>query len=54
MLYTKCNSWKLRFYLVKECEVLIADSLLEEWKVGPQYTQAILVREGILAPPTEV
>lgn len=31
MLYTKRNSWKLRLYLVKECEVLIAKSLIEEW-----------------------
>lgn len=37
-------------YLVKECEVLIIDSFVEELKVGPQYDQAIPAREGFLNP----
>ena len=35
-----------RFYLVKDCEVLIVNSLIKELKVGLEYTQAIPVGEG--------
>jgi hypothetical protein len=36
----------LRLYLVKDCEVLIVNSLIKELKVELRYTQAILVQEG--------
>ena len=35
---------------MKECEVMIVNSIIKVLKVGPQYTQAILVREGFLGP----
>ena len=38
------------FYLVKDFEVVIVDSLVEELKVGPQHTQAIPTREGLPGP----
>jgi hypothetical protein len=39
---------KLRFYLVKDCEVLVVDALRDELKIGPQYTQASRAWEGFL------
>lgn len=36
----------LRFYLVKDCKVLIVDCVIKESKGEPQYTQAIMVWEG--------
>ena len=34
------------------CAILIVDSLVEVWKVGPQYTQAIRPMRALWAPPT--
>ena len=33
------------------CAVLMVESLVEVWKVGPQYTQAIRPRRAFWAPP---
>ena len=43
-----------RFYLVKDCEVLIVNSLIKELKVGLEYTQAIPVGEGFLNLPIKL
>ena len=40
----------VRFYLVRGQEALVVEFLIEEYKVGPQYIQVVLIHEVFLGP----